>query len=45
MVFVIRILLGLAWHSNWLDEALRAAGNGVIGLVLFPALDRTQIRD
>ena len=45
MVFVIRVLLGLAWHSNWLDELLRAAGNGLIGLVLFPALDRTQIRD
>jgi len=45
MFFVIRILLGLAWHSNWLDELLRAAGNAVIGLVLFPALDRTQIRD
>jgi len=45
VVFVIRVLLGLAWHSNWLDEALRAAGNGLIGLVLFPALDRTQIPD
>ena len=45
MLFVIRVLLGLAWHSNWLDELLRAAGNGLIGLVLFPALDRTQIRD
>jgi rod shape-determining protein MreD len=45
MLFVIRALLGLAWHSNWLDELLRAAGNGLIGLVLFPALDRTQIRD
>jgi rod shape-determining protein MreD len=45
VLFVIRVLLGLAWHSNWLDEALRAAGNGLIGLVLFPALDRTQIRD
>jgi rod shape-determining protein MreD len=45
VVFVIRVLLGLAWHSSWLDELLRAAGNGVIGLVLFPALDRTQIRD
>jgi rod shape-determining protein MreD len=45
MLFVIRILLGLAWHSNWLDEVLRAAGNGVIGLVLFPVLDRTQLRD
>ena len=45
MLFVIRVLLGLAWHSNWLDELLRAAGNGVIGLVLFPLLDRTQIQD
>ena len=45
VVFVIRVLLGLVWHSNWLDELLRAAGNGLIGLVLFPALDRTQIRD
>jgi rod shape-determining protein MreD len=45
MVFVIRILLGMVWHSNWLDEMLRAAGNGLIGLVLFPVLDRTQIRD
>ena len=45
MVFVIRVLLGMAWQSNWLDELLRAAGNGVIGLVLFPMLDRTQNRD
>jgi rod shape-determining protein MreD len=45
MLFVIRVLLGLAWHSNWLDELLRAAGNGLIGLVLFPLLDRTQIQD
>ena len=45
VVFVIRVLLGLAWHSNWLDELLRAAGNGLIGLVLFPLLDRTQIQD
>jgi rod shape-determining protein MreD len=45
MAFIIRVLLGLAWHSNWLDEVLRAAGNAVIGLVLFPLLDRTQIRD
>jgi len=45
MLFVIRVLLGLAWHSNWLDELLRAAGNGAIGLVLFPLLDRTQVQD
>jgi rod shape-determining protein MreD len=45
MVFIIQVMLGLGWHSNWIDELLRAAGNGVIGLVLFPVLDRTQIRD
>ena len=45
MFFVIRILLGLAWHSIWLDELFRAMGNAAIGLVLFPLLDRTQIKD
>jgi rod shape-determining protein MreD len=45
VLFIIRVLLGLDWQSNWLDELLRATGNGLIGLVLFPLLDRTQIRD
>jgi rod shape-determining protein MreD len=45
VVFITTILLGLDLHWNWLDEVLKAAGNGVIGLVLFPLLDRTQIRD
>jgi len=45
MLFVIQVMLGLGWQSNWIDEVIRAAGNGVIGLVLFPLLDRTQIRD
>jgi len=45
MIFIVRILLGLEWHTNWLDEVLRAAGNALIGAVLFPLLDRTQIRD
>jgi rod shape-determining protein MreD len=43
--FVITVLLGLEWHSNWLDEVFRAVGNAGIGLVLFPFLDRTQVRD
>jgi hypothetical protein len=30
---------------NGLTELLRAVGNGVIALVLFPLLDRLQIRD
>jgi rod shape-determining protein MreD len=45
VLFVVHILLGLDWQSNWLEEVLRAAGNGVIGLVLFPLLDLTQMRD
>jgi rod shape-determining protein MreD len=45
MIFIMRVLLGLAWHAAWLDEVLRAAGNSAVGLILFPLLDRTQIRD
>jgi rod shape-determining protein MreD len=45
IVFIIQILLGLDWHSSWLDELLRATGNALIGVVLFPLLDRTQVRD
>jgi rod shape-determining protein MreD len=45
VLFIIRVLLGLQWESTWLDELLRAAGNALIGMVLFPLLDRTQIRD
>jgi rod shape-determining protein MreD len=45
MLFVMRGLLGLAWNASWFDELLRAAGNALIGSVLFPLLDRTQIRD
>jgi rod shape-determining protein MreD len=45
VVFVTKILLGLGLQWNWLDELLKAAGNAVIGLVLFPFLDRVQLRD
>ena len=45
MVFIVRVLLGSAHDWSWLDEGLRAAGNAVIGLALFPLLDRTQVRD
>ena len=45
VVFVTKILLGLALEWNWLDELLKAAGNAVVGLLLFPLLDRTQLRD
>jgi rod shape-determining protein MreD len=45
VVFIIQVLLGQEWHANWLDEVLKAVGNALIGLVLFPLLDRTQVRD
>lgn len=44
-LFVYRFLLGLDMEWNWLGEALRAVGNGVIAFFLFPLLDRTQLRD
>jgi rod shape-determining protein MreD len=44
-LFVTRFLLGLAVDWNWLAEVLRAVGNSVIALVLFPLLDRSQIKE
>jgi len=44
-LFVARFLLGLTADWNWLTELLRAVGNGVIALVLFPLLDRLRVRD
>jgi rod shape-determining protein MreD len=44
-LFVTRFLLGLAIEWSWLTELFRAIGNSLIALVLFPALDRLQIRD
>ena len=44
VVFVTRGVLGLEMHWNLLTQVLVAAGNALIGLVLFPLLDRLQIR-
>jgi rod shape-determining protein MreD len=44
-LFVARFLLGLGADWNGLTELLRAVGNGVIALVLFPLLDRLRVRD
>ena len=44
-LFVSRFLLGLAPEWSWLAELLRAVGNSLIALVLFPALDRLRTRD
>jgi rod shape-determining protein MreD len=44
-LFVTRFLLGLAVDWKWLTELLRAVGNSLIALVLFPLLDRFQIKE
>jgi rod shape-determining protein MreD len=44
-VFVYRVLLGLDLDWNWLTELFKAIGNSLIAMVLFPVLDRLQIRD
>ena len=44
VVFVTTGVLGLEMHWNLLTQVLVAAGNAVIGLVLFPLLDRLQSR-
>jgi len=44
-LFVTRFLLNLSIEWNWLTELFRAIGNSLIALVLFPLLDRLQMRD
>jgi rod shape-determining protein MreD len=44
-LFIYRILLGMELEWSWLVELMKAIGNSLIALVLFPLLDRTQIRD
>jgi rod shape-determining protein MreD len=43
--FTYRFLLGLALEWSWLTELFRAVGNSLIAIVLFPVLDRLQIRE
>lgn len=44
-VFIYRILLGLNLDWSWLAELMKAVGNSAIAAVLFPLLDRLQIRE
>lgn len=44
-LFVSRFMLGLTIEWSWLTELFRAVGNSVVGLVLFPLLDRLHIRE
>lgn len=42
---VAHYLLGLDFDWRWLTQLYAAIGNSVIALMLFPLLDRLQIRD
>ena len=44
-VFTYRVLLGLDLEWSWFTELFKAVGNSLLALVLFPLLDRLQIRD
>lgn len=44
-LFIYHVLLGMNIEWSWLTELLKAVGNSVIALVMFPLLDRFQIRD
>ena len=44
-VFIYRILLGLELEWSWVAELMKAVGNSVIAMALFPLFDRTQIKE
>ena len=44
-LFVYRFLLGLDLEWSWFTELFKALGNSLVALVLFPLLDRLQVRD
>jgi len=44
-LFIYRVLLGLDLEWSWLTELFKAIGNSIIAFILFPLLDRVQIRD
>ena len=43
--FVNHFVLGLGVEVNWMTELLKAVGNSFIALIVFPFLDRLQMRD
>ena len=45
IVFIYRVMLGLELEWQWFNELFRAIGNSVVGMVVFPVIDRLQVRD
>lgn len=44
-LFIYRFLLGLSFEWNWVTELIKALVNSAIAIVVFPLLDRLQLRD
>jgi len=44
-LFIFHQLLGFNLKWNWVTELLRTLGNSVLAMLLFPLLDRLQLRD
>ena len=44
-LFVARFMLGLEFEYRWIAEVIKAVANAAIALVLFPMLDRMQVRE
>jgi len=44
-IFIYRVLLGLEYDWQWFTELFIAIGNSVVAVILFPLLDRLQIRE
>lgn len=44
-VFINRVLLGLELRWDWMSILYVALGNSAVALILFPVLDRFQVRD
>lgn len=44
-IFIYRVLLGSELEYSWWNELFKAIGNSIVALILFPLLDRCQVRD
>jgi rod shape-determining protein MreD len=44
-VFIFRVLLGMEQEWRGLEELMKAVGTSAAAMIVFPLLDRTQIRD
>lgn len=44
-VFINRVLLGMELRWDWMSILYVALGNSAVALILFPVLDRFQMRD